>query len=305
MAAIAMLTGVYHLSRRKAVELLHDLTGVKLSLGALSAVEARVTDAVAPAVAEAWQRVEQGEVKHTDGTSWLQSGVLLSLWTIATAMATVFKVVASGSKDLLQPLYGKLHGILVSDRAKALNFWAMERRQICWAHLLRAFVGFSERDGPAATIGHTLLDLTGLLFEYWHALKDGALDRDRFVLLMKVVRQQIEGTLARAAAADIERVSGSCADILAHRDAMWTFIDVRGVEPTNNHAERELREFVLWRKRSFGSQSERGNRFAESVMTVAHTARKQNCNVLEYLTACCAAKNTKTAAPSLFADATA
>ena len=63
--------------------------------------------------------------------------------------------------------------------------------------------------------------------------------------------------------------------------------------------------FVLWRKRSFGSQSERGNRFAESVMTVAHTARKQNRNVLEFLTACCVAKNAKAAAPSLFADAAA
>jgi transposase len=80
---------------------------------------------------------------------------------------------------------------------------------------------------------------------------------------------------------------------------------VPGVEPTNNHAERELREFVLWRKRSFGTQSERGNRFAENLMTVAHTARKQNRNVLEFLTACCAAKAAKATAPSLFADAAA
>jgi transposase len=41
---------------------------------------------------------------------------------------------------VLKPLYGSLRGILVSDRAKALNFWAMGLRQICWAHLLRKFV---------------------------------------------------------------------------------------------------------------------------------------------------------------------
>jgi hypothetical protein len=44
---------------------------------------------------------------------------------------------------------------------------------------------------------------------------------------------------------------------------------------------------LLWRRRSFGTQSERGNLFAERLMTVAHTARKQNKNVLAFLTACC------------------
>jgi transposase len=46
MALIALLTGVYHLSRRKAATLLHDVLGVRLSLGALSTVEGRVSTAV-------------------------------------------------------------------------------------------------------------------------------------------------------------------------------------------------------------------------------------------------------------------
>ena len=72
--------------------------------------------------------------------------------------------------------------------------------------------------------------------------------------------------------------------MLAHRDALWTFVSHEGVEPTNNHAERELRAFVLWRKRSFGSQSDRGERFAERLMTIAHTARKQGRAVLDFIT---------------------
>ena len=67
----------------------------------------------------------------------------------------------------------------------------------------------------------------------------------------------------------------------------WTFVDRPDVDPTNNHGERELRAFVLWRKRSFGTQSERGNLFAERIMTIAHTARKQGTHVLDFLTACC------------------
>ena len=300
MAIMALVTGIYHLSRRKAATLLSDLLGIQVSLGALSAVEARVCDAVGPAVDEAWDKVSRAKVKHTDGTSWAQAGVTLSLWTIASKTATVFKIVANSAKKTLRPLYGKLRGIMVSDRAKALNFWAMERRQICWAHLIRKFVSFSERDGPTGELGRELLDYTGILFDYWHQYKAGKLSRERLVSWMAPVREQVEAVLQRAVAANIKGVSGSCADILVHKAALWTFLEHDGVEPTNNHGELELRDFVLWRKRSFGTQSERGNLFAERLMTVARTARKQKRNVLTFLTACCQARSEQTPAPSLF-----
>jgi transposase len=298
---VALLTGVYHLSRRKTVSLLWDLLGVRISLGAVSSIEQRVSEAVAPAVEEAWDRVLEAKVKHTDGTSWLQAGVMLSLWTIATSLVTVFKVIANGQRATLKTeLFTKLRGILVSDRAKALKFWAMEKRQICWAHLLRKFISFSERDGPAGAIGRELIEYTGIVFEYWSDYKAGKVSRKQFRAWMVPVRVQFEALLERAMAADIKGLSGSCADILEHRAALWTFVDRHGVEPTNNHAERELRAFVLWRKRSFGSQSERGNRFAERLMTIAHTARKQNKNVLAFLAACCEPRSDETPTPSLF-----
>jgi len=303
MSMVALLTGVYHVSRRSAAKLLSDVVGVPISLGAISAVEARVSEAVEPPVAEAWQRVEGAPVKHTDGTTWLKAGAVLALWTVASTAATVFKIVADGSRATLAPLYGTLRGILVSDRAAALSFWAMERRQICWAHLLRKFVSFSERAGPAGEFGRQLLDYTGLLFDYWHDYKAGKLDRATFLAWMAPVRVQVEAVLERAVASGIERLAGSCANILAHRAALWTFVDADGIEPTNNHAERELRAFVLWRKRSFGTQSERGNLFAERLMTVAHTARKQRKDVLAFLTACCQAQLDGTRTPSLFAAA--
>ena len=77
--------------------------------------------------------------------------------------------------------------------------------------------------------------------------------------------------LQRAVAANIKRLSGSCKNLLKHVDALWKFVDHEGVDPTNNHAERELRPIVLWRKSSFGSKSESGDRFAERVMSVVQT----------------------------------
>jgi transposase len=300
MSAVVLLTGVYHLSRRRTVGVLRDLLGVRISLGAVSAIEKRLSDAVEPAVDEAWAKARSAEVKHTDGTTWLRAGVMVSLWTVATAAATVFKVVDNGRRETLEALFEVQRGVLVSDRATALKFWDMKRRQVCWAHLLRKFVSFSERDGPAGAFGRELVEYTAVVFDYWRQHQDGDVSRAELRRRVAPVRLRFEEALRRAERAKIKRLSGSCADILAHAEALWTFVDRPGVEPTNNHAERELRAFVLWRKRSFGAQSERGHRFAERLMTIAHTARKQGVAILAFLTACFEAQLDGTSAPSLF-----
>ncbi len=305
MAVVALLTGVYHLSRRKAAKLLWELLGVRISLGTISNIERSVSNAVAAPVDEAWAEAMRAPVKHTDGTSWLQSGLMRSLWVVATTAVTVFKVIANGRASTLKAkILTSLQGILVSDRATALKFWSMHKRQICWAHLLRKFVSFSERDGPTGTRGRELLDAAGIVFTLWADFKNGTLTREQFVACIAPVRADFETTLQRAVAADIKDFSGSCSDMWDHRNALWTFVDQDGVEPTNNHAERELRAFVLWRKRSFGTQSCRGNLFAERVMTIAHTARKQGKSVIEFLTACCT-RSADEPAPSLFDTSTA
>lgn len=305
MAVVVLLTGVYHLSRRRAAQLIWDLLGVRISTGSISNIERRVSEAVEPSVEQAWAEAMAAPVKHTDGTSWYQGGVMCSLWTVATAAVTVFKIVENGRAETLKrEVLTRLRGILVSDRATALKFWAMARRQVCWAHLLRKFVSFSERDGPAGTLGRELLDCTVVLFAYWADFKNGVLSREQFAARMAPLRADFERTLQRAIAADIKGMSGSCADMWEHRGALWTFVEKQGVEPTNNHAERELRGFVLWRRRSFGTQSERGNRFAERLMSIAHTARKQGRDVLDFLVACCERVDGEPV-PSLFADAAA
>ncbi len=86
---------------------------------------------------------------------------------------------------------------------------------------------------------------------------------------------------------------------MKRREALWTFVQVDGVEPTKNTAERSIRPGVLWRKGSFGTQSQEGARFVESMMTVVSTLKQQQRNVLEYLTEACAAALRGAAAPSL------
>ena len=144
---VAMLTGVYHLSRRHVKRLLFEIFGIRIALGTISNIERRISGLLKPVVAQAKAIADAASVKHTDGTSWYQCGKLQSLWTVATQTVTVFSILADGCAPTLQTLFERLnHGILVSDRAKAINFWSMKKRQICWAHLLRKFVSFSERE---------------------------------------------------------------------------------------------------------------------------------------------------------------
>ena len=80
---------------------------------------------------------------------------------------------------------------------------------------------------------------------------------------------------------------------------MWTFVRVKGIEPTNNSAERHLRHAVLWRKVSYGTQSARGSRFGESILTVLATCQPHQQKALAYLTACCRALFCNTVPPPL------
>lgn len=56
-------------------------------------------------------------------------------------------------------------------------------------------------------------------------------------------------------------------------DTLWVFLEEHGVEPTNNRAERALRFGVIWRKRCFGSQSDKGNRWVERVLSIKGACR--------------------------------
>jgi transposase len=280
---ISSLTGKHHQSRRDVVQLLDELFGIHVSLGTVSNIEGRMSQALEKPSDEAMQSVVQAAIKHADETSWIRDFVRCSVWVFASTSVSVFRIVADGTRESLRRVFGEPKGILLSDRATVFLYWAMGQRQICWSHLLRTFVSFSQRDGPAAKLGHELVEYAELVFIYWQQYRRNMLDYADFTRLVQAVADDMKPCLERAVNAAIDGMSGSCANMLAHWEAMWTFIKVAGVEPTNNHAERELRRLVMWRKRCFGSQSERGDRFVERMMTVTHTMRKQNRSSLDYL----------------------
>jgi transposase len=87
--------------------------------------------------------------------------------------------------------------------------------------------------------------------------------------------------------------------LITHERKLWAFVWREGIEPTNNAAERALRHAVLWRKGSGGTDSSRGSRFVERVLSVRETCRQQGHGLMEYLVGCSQAHIEERAAPSL------
>lgn len=303
LALIAVLTADGHMSRRKVQSLLAAVFGIDVSLGTLSESEEIVSDAVEDAVDEARLHALAEKVKNVDATTWYEAGAYRSLWTLATAAVTVFTIVSDASRQTLRTWIDRVRGVLVTDRGTQFGFWAMERRQICWAHLIRKFASFGELRGRPGEIGRDLLLWSQVLLHSWHRVRDGTNSRAHFGRVATNVRAIVERLLEEGAALPVKGFGRSCADILKHREAMWRFVSDRDVDPTNNHAERELRGLVCWRRSNGGSQSERGNRFAANLKSVIHTCRKQRRHVLTYLNSAIRASLRNRPTPSLIPHA--
>lgn len=89
------------------------------------------------------------------------------------------------------------------------------------------------------------------------------------------------------------------AGLLSEEQALWTFCEVPGIDPTNNAAERAVRHAVIMRKVQLGTQSERGSRWVERICSVRETCRLQSRSALDYLIEAAVAAHDRGPAPSL------
>ena len=299
-ATVALYTGAYRLPKRTTHQMMEEVFGVPMSVGTIGPLEQATTEAVAAPVEEARTYVHAQEVAYLDETSWRQGDKRAWLWVAVTSLVTVFVVRLSRGGQVARELLGEhFSGILVTDRYSAYNWYPVRWRQLCWAHLLRDFEAMRARGGGSEEIGDALLAQAHQMFAWWHRVREGTLQRSTFRSYMTPLRREVERLLDVGSRCGVPKTAGTCRDILKRRQALWTFVQVAGVEPTNNTAERSIRPGVLWRKGSFGTQSAEGSRFVESMLTVVTTLKQQQRNVLEYLTAACEAALWGEAAPSL------
>lgn len=298
LALVGVLTGSLNTSKRKALDVINEVFGVPMSLGGLSACEAQLAKALERPHQEVMDYVQTQQTAHADETGWRRGNRLKGwLWALCCTRAAGFLIQAGRGQAAAQKLLGVFAGVLHCDRWSGYNRFA-GFRQLCWAHLKRDFTALSEAKGKMGRIGGQLLLLAKEILHLRKRVRDGTLSWTSFQRRMEPLMPQVEKLLEKGADSG-QPLAGQCRRIFNQRHYLWTFVYDARVEPTNNLAERTVRQAVLWRKGSFGTQSERGARYAERILTVCATCRLQGRSVIEYLRDACRCHLNDIPVPSL------
>jgi transposase len=301
-ATLSYFSGCHGVSKRGVEEIAETVLGVPIALGTVANLEQEVSEALAPAHAEALEAVRQADVKFADETSWKVWGKLCWLWAAATTRIAAFVIHAQRGAHGLAALLGEtIAGIVHSDRWHVYLQVPEERRQICWAHLKRDFRKIVDCGGPSVFVGRRGLRIVQELFVAWHAFQAGTITRGRLQDLLTPLERRLSRTLLEGAFGSDARVAKFCENLIHLEPALWTFAKIENVEPTNNFMERLVRLAVLWRRRSFGCNSVSGCRFVERILTVVQTCRLNASNTLEYLAKAIHAHRSGKTCPSLLA----
>ena len=289
LSGIAALTGKYKLSKREARELLIDFYELTVSVGTISNAERLVSNALKTPVDEVGTaiREETIEPKHNDETSHFNKHQLEWLWVSTTGHLTFFSIFHHRNQDAAKALIGvDVKGMVVTDRYGAYNWIPPSQRQYCWAHLKRDFKKVKERANyDEKQIGYSLLYHTQTLFTCLRKIKK----EDSPAYYKKRLLQtiwQFSKCLKKGRALKATQTSTLCAKLIKEWKSLWHFVRNPLISPTNNHAERQLRHAVLWRKKSFGTQSNRGRDYVERILTCVMTCRQQQKHLNTFISDC-------------------
>jgi transposase len=225
-------------------------------------------------------RADESPTQEQNRKSWL--------WVFVCEWMTVFAIRPSRGGEIVDEfLTARFKGVVICDRYKSYYHIGKQQGKLqwCWSHLLRDFQSLADsKTETVSALGERLVTQAKSLFRVWHRFRDGTISETGYRSAVGRIRQSVTTLLKAGLRGDHARTSGMCQEILQHREWLWTFLDHPEVELTNNASERALRHGVIWRKLSFGTQSESGSRFVGTLLTVIETCRQQKRSVFAFVT---------------------
>ena len=270
-------------SKRRTALFLEALCNIPCSAALTVKLQNQVTRALRPCYEQMREALPRSDAAAMDETPAKEANEKAWLWTAVTKHFTLFHIAGSRKASVAKELLGEDYsGIVTSDRYGGYDW--VQTQQLCWAHLLRDFQSLIDAGGKAKTIGRRLKECGQQLFHHWHRFRDGTIVRDTMARCIRKLRWPVYETLEEGTLKLSGKQAGMCRHILDRADHLWTFLKHEDVEPTNNASERSLRHAVIWRKLSFGTQSDSGSRFVETLLSVIETCRQQGRNVFTFVT---------------------
>jgi len=285
VALAAALTVRFRLSRHLVAELFRDLLDVPApSIGTIQAMADEASAATLDTFREIRRHVRRSPTLAVDATGWKLREQTRWVWAAVAPTATCFRIAKSRAGREREALLGRdPPGIITTDRWRAKGGHPLERRQLCWAHLMCNFQGIADAGGAGAPLGHSGVAECERLFHAWRRYSTGELSHAELRLKVKPLRARFRRLLTRGEGSPDRRARALSRDLTRLWSALWTFLATEGVEPTSNAAERALRKPVIQRKISVGSNSGKGLRFTERMRSISETCRQSQIHLFSYL----------------------
>lgn len=284
---ISSLSGFYKNSKREVESILKDVFGLQISLGSISNNEARVAKECKEAYEDIELELSYSKILHIDETSHYNKGKLGWCWMFTSTNSSLLKLTDSRGKKVLEnSVFGSSDNIIVTDRYGAYGYFDSENRQLCWSHLARDFERFGNSSNAAVRIvGENLRRSAYEVFDTRKMLFAKEIDVLEFLGRAGKLRKRMWECLQEIA--DLETVvhaSRVAKNMMKAEGMMWKFLeDPVNIPMTNNHAERQIRHYVTYRKNSYFTQSDRGNRFLERLISLFLTWKQRKCNPVQNL----------------------
>ncbi|HQN19302.1 MAG TPA: IS66 family transposase [Syntrophobacteraceae bacterium] len=263
-ALIVELAGIAGNSRDMVRTFCASVLEVPISLGAIQKVIDRASEAIKPHYEAIRDKARASRVNHLDETPWHNGGKLNWLWVMANATVAFFMIHSKRSKEAFESLIGMWSGIMVSDNYAVYRKW-VNLRQTCLSHLIRKAKALAERTNPELSAFGTWTEKElRRLVKMAKAPPTLGQWRAFYARLCRLI----------ALYRDSKSEAGTFARTLEETmDNLFVFLVEEGVEPTNNFGERIIRFAVLWRRRSQGTKSDKGNRWVERIVSLRQTCR--------------------------------
>jgi len=291
---ITLMNGAYALSISSIQRLLKDQWQLSFSTGAVSQATRSVTGWLLPLYQQIGQAVRHLPVAHADETSHYRNRERRWLWVLCSSQVVYFLTHHSRGKGAANGLLGNFDGILVTDQHGGYNDYPIEKRQLCWAHIIRKFKKISARVGRAGVLGNQLWRLSRLIVHFRNRWRSDGYSDACYYTRMQQFKQNIHRLLCLGLEVvpigptqKASKTANQCKRLLTDELMLWTFLQDRAIPMTNNEAERAIRPYVIWRKTSFFSQSARGDQFRPIILTLTETCKRLGMGVYGLLRKVC------------------
>jgi transposase len=267
------------LPHRKIQGTLKRLHSLNISPATILDLTRRAADAVQSGYEAILNRIRAAQILYVDETSIDVQGEIHWIWTFTTPSETFFVIRKSrGMKVLMEVLTRKFTGIIVCDGWKPYARFT-KRLQRCWAHLLRESKDLAEKIEEAVPLHEALKKLYEELNDALENDPPPEVRRELWHMARVMLKQWIMKEYVS------EKVIKFIGKISNGFEYWFTFIIHPGVEPTNNRAERALREHVVLRKILGTLRNYKGTSIHERIMTMLATWGQQGLNSLQMLRA--------------------